>query len=137
MLPVEDQALLLQCEGAVPRLSRLVDLHETKIVRWPTQLSVTGFTHALLREASLPDGKQVRSRWTVVTGPVEAGSIEAGAIAAAEGSGEDSSQHLITIALFLCAEEPNAYNQETVSAPHQWRRILQIRDAFFVEGEKH
>jgi len=129
-LPLDNQSLLLQCESALPRLGRIAELHKTKIIRWPTQLSVTGFTHALLREASLPDGKQTRSRWTVVTGPVEA-ETPSGTI----GLQEETGTRLLTVALFLCAEEPNAYNQEAVPAPHQWRRILQVRDASRDGGE--
>lgn len=108
-LPVTDELAWYVCEGALPHFSHVVRSHEPQVYRWPTQLSVSGFGHAVMRNLGLPGlESRERSRWSVVAGVV--------------GAGDQS----VAVALVLCAETPNTHGWEPVENEGDWRRVLTI-----------
>jgi hypothetical protein len=96
-------------EQLVPGLGRIVEQHQTRIYRWPAQLSAQGFSNTLFANVRLPGDRGRGTPWSVLAGRFEAGD-----------------ENLLA-GVVVCAATPNSLGQFAIERPGQWLDLLRIR----------
>jgi hypothetical protein len=95
-------------DQVVPGLGGIAKSDQTKVVRWPRQLSDDGFAHQFHRFTPAPEGEKNPTIWVLVAGRVK------------------SVGQSIMLGLGMQAIKPTTIGRRNLK-PHEWPIILRIR----------
>lgn len=98
-------------DAIVPGLAEVVAAHAPLRLRWPEQLSASGFAHSFFIHARLPGEAGKGTPWASVAGIAKTHKGSA------------------MVAMIIRAERPNSYGQQIIETEGDWLRVFQVRPA--------
>lgn len=98
-------------EGILPGLMGVLQTHQPAFLRWPPQLSESGFAAKLNAAIKLPGQGGKGTPWSLTTGKVEVSGVR------------------YLVGLVVRAESVNSVGQVAVEGPGGWLDCLRIRSA--------
>lgn len=98
-------------DAIVPGLAEVVAAHDPLRLRWPEQLSASGFAHSFFIHARLPGEAGKGTPWASVAGLAKTHKGSA------------------MVAMIVRAERPNSYGQQIIETEGDWLRVFQVRPA--------
>jgi hypothetical protein len=107
--PAQEPPVSILLDHLLPGLSQVKQSHGTEVLRWPEELSASGFASRFFATVKLPGDRGKGTPWSSLAGRFEVGDVT------------------YMGGLALCAESPNSLGEFTVERPNGWLDMLRIR----------